>query len=481
MLAKIKKLELEAEVLEPNSKRRRQLAVVIEKYAEHFLRTLPTDKTYTADPINANAFRRLSISERSLEIAEILALLDKYVVKPGLNINAPGFLGFIPGGGLYASAWGDYLAAITNRFPSASFVSPGATRLENILIRWMNNLVGYPKSAGGNLASGGSIANLIGIVTARHVLGLKGKDFHRLVIYLSSQVHHSILKSLRIAGLEEAIIRVVPVDLHYCLDPIILNQLIKQDKKNKLIPWLIVASLGTTNTGSIDPLPEIIAIAKKHQLWVHVDAAYGGFFILCRSLKKHFIDLNQADSITIDPHKGLFVPYGLGTVLTKENNDLFKTHFYDEVDYFPDMDNEHPEFSPTNLSPELSKHFRALRLWLPLKLHGVGPFRAALNEKLLLSRYFYQSLSRVDHIEIACKPQLSIVTFRYCPPTGDSDQFNSLLSTYIKEEGKVCFSTTVLNNHTYLRMACLNFRTHFDTIALALDVLQHGIKHVLKA
>lgn len=479
MLAKIKQFEKNAKVLEPDHKQRKILVRDVEHYTNKFLEGLINSETYSPDLINQEIYNLLSIKDKPTYLKDILKILKHYVVDPGLNITAPGFLGYIPGGGLYSSALGDYIAAITNRFAGAYFVSPGAVRLENILIRWMAHLVGYSKMAGGNLSSGGSLANFIGIVTARQTFGLKSKDFSRSVIYTSSQVHHSVIKALRIAGLEEAIIRLVPADKNYALQPNILAQMIAKDKRKKLIPWLIVATFGTTNTGSIDPIEEISAISKKNKLWLHVDAAYGGFFLLCKSIHKQYSSIREADSITIDPHKGLFIPYGLGVILTKDSRHLLDTYYIDDIDYLPSVE-ENIEHSPSTLSPELSKHFRGLRMWLPLKLYGIKPFRAALNEKLLLTVYFYQELMKIKNIEVTCKPQLSVVAFRYCPPIGDANLFNALLAEKIKNKGEVFFSTTYLNHVLYLRMACLNFRTHLETIELSLIVLKQTIDELLK-
>lgn len=482
MLAKIKYYEELSRVLEPDGKQRNILAQQVEHYINTFLLELNTSKTFNPDLISPKIYRSLAITEKPEAIASILELIKNYVVSPGLNVSAPGFLGYIPGSGLYPSALGDYIAAITNRFAGALFVSPGAVRLENILVRWMCHLVSYGNAAGGNLSSGGSLANFIAIVAARENFSLKCQDYNRVVVYTSTQVHHSIIKALRIAGLKEAIIRFIPVNKNYSLKAEVLAKLIKEDKKHRLIPWLIVATFGTTNTGAIDPIDEIAEIARQHNLWLHVDAAYGGFFLLCRSIKKRYSDILQADSITIDPHKSLFIPFGLGVVLVKNAESLLQTYYYDEVDYFPDPSHIGPydELSPAALSPELSKHFRALRLWLPLKLYGVNAFRAALNEKLLLAKYISAQLVMIKRIEMACQPGLSIVAFRYRPSRGDPNDFNRRLYENIKLEGKVFLSTTYLHRDLYLRMACLNFRTHLDTVQLALEVIQDHIKRLVK-
>ena len=287
----------------------------------------------------------------------------------------------------------------------------------------MSGIIGYPTTSEGNLTSGGSIANLIGIVTARDAYHLKARDLDKTIIYLSEQVHHSVDKAIRIAGLNECIKRCIPLDQGYRIKSQDLEKVICLDRKAGLNPWLIVASAGTTDVGAVDPINEIASIAENNKLWLHVDADYGGFFILCDSGKAVLQDLNKSDSIVMDPHKGLFIPYGSGAVLVKDKMQLLESHHY-QANYMQDALTSTDELSPGDLSPELSKHFRGLRLWLPLKLHGLAPFRAALEEKIQLARYFYEKLQSIEGIELGPYPELSVVTFRFIPKHGM--QMNSI-------------------------------------------------------
>jgi glutamate/tyrosine decarboxylase-like PLP-dependent enzyme len=318
----------------------------------------------------------------------VLALIRDHVDTPGLNPASGGHLGYIPGGGIYFSALGDYLADVTNRFAGVFFASPGAVRMENMLIRWLAQILGYPGNSGGNLTSGGSIANLIGIVTARDARNIRSRDVERSVIYMSEQAHHSIDKAIRIAGLQGGeIVRHSFSGSRLSDDTVDLEEQISTDRASGLNPFLVIASAGTTDVGAIDPLQEIGFIAKKYGLWYHVDAAYGGFFVLTKEGKRKLKGIELSDSVVIDPHKGLFLPYGLGVALVKNALDLRTSHKY-QANYMQDAVSDTEELSPADLSPELTKHFRGMRLWLPLKLHGVKPFRACLEEKLLLAKYF---------------------------------------------------------------------------------------------
>ena len=244
------------------------------------------------------------ISEESTDPDEALNLLDRGVIQSGVNVGSAGHLAYIPGSNLYASALADYLAAVTNRYSGLYFASPGAVRMERILLRWMAGFLGYPAASAGDLTSGGSIANLVGIVTAREAHGLKAKDFDRAVVYLGEQTHHAIDKALRIAGLKESLKRFVPLDGRHRMRPESLEAAVEGDAKAGLRPWLIAATAGTTDTGAVDPLAELAEVAHRHGLWLHVDGAYGAPFALTEQGKRILRGIERSDSVVLDPHKG---------------------------------------------------------------------------------------------------------------------------------------------------------------------------------
>jgi glutamate/tyrosine decarboxylase-like PLP-dependent enzyme len=386
-------------------------------------------------------------------------------------------MAYIPGGPLYHSALGDYLAAVTNRYSGHFYGSPGSVRMENMLLRWMAELVGYPPQAGGNLTSGGSIAQLIAFVTAREEFGLKNEDATRSVVYLTEQSHHSVIKGLHIAGLGDSIRHVIPTDQNYRMVAGDLEKAILSDKKAGLLPWLVVATAGTTNTGAVDPLQEISSIAKQYQTWYHIDGAYGAFFVLCEPGKRILQGMQEADSLILDPHKGLFLPYGSGAVLIKEARQL-KDAFTFQASYTQDAAAATGEFSPAELSPELSKHSRGLRLWLPLMLLGTRPFEAALEEKIHLARHFHEQLQSMDRFEVGPPPDLSITTFRYLPKSGDVNEFNRRLIGAIRDDGRIFLSSTTLEDNFVIRLAVLGLRTHLDTITMAIDLLKNTAENL---
>lgn len=474
MESQLKALERQARVLEPSADDRSNLLNKAQRYGDEFLKDLPQKPAYVVSEGMGKGVYELPFEETPKGFDEILQVLESEVDTPGLNPASGKHAGYIPGGGLYPSAVADYLAAVTNRYTGVFFSSPGAVRIENTCIRWMCDLVGYPEEAAGNLTSGGSIANLIGLVTARDHAGLKAKDFHKAVIYTTHQVHHCVIKAIKFAGLQEAKIREIPMDDGYRMRPEKLKKQIRVDKRDGLIPLVIFASAGTTDMGAVDPLDDIAGIAKEHRLWFHVDAAYGGFFLLTNHGKQVMKGIDQADSVTIDPHKGLFLPYGSGAVLVKDGEKLYDSQHM-TANYLQDALKATEEASPADLSPELSKHFRGLRMWLPLQLFGIQPFRAALEEKLLLARYFYQKIQEIDRIEVGPEPELSVMAFRYMPENDDPNAFNKKLVDEIHRDGRVFLSSTNIEGAFYLRLAVLNFRTHLEEIDLILSILREKI------
>jgi len=410
----------------------------------------------------------------------VIAMLERDVVRPGANPASAGHLAYIPGGGIYHSALGDYLAAVSNKYAGLFFTGPGPVRMENLLIRWVADLVGYPATAGGNIASGGSIASLTAIVTARDAHSLKGADYASAVVYLTSQAHHCLEKALRIAGLGEARVRQIPIDDRFRMRPEALEAAIAADRAQGLKPWLIVAAAGTTDTGVVDPLDAIATIAERERCWFHVDAAYGGFFLLTEHGRSLLKGIERSDSAVLDPHKSLFLSWGSGIVVVRDVKLLAAAHgFSGDYMYMQDALREPGEISPADVSPELSKPFRALRMWLPLILLGTRPFQAALEEKLLLARYFHQEIQALG-FEAGPSPDLSVVTFRWSPPGAgleEANRINQQIVDRIKHDGRIFLSSTLLDGRFTLRMAALSFRTHRNTIDLALRILEsvvHG-------
>ena len=471
LLDEIERLERTARRLEPGAADREVLFSRVIEYAHRHLDGLAEAPAYVERDDYGRALLDASIAEEGISINEALALLHDNVDTVGINAASGRFLGYVPGGGLVHSALGDLLAALSNRYASVFYAGPGAARMENMLVRWMASIVGYPETSMGFLASGGSIANLSAIVAARDAFDVEGEAVGQAVVYQTEHTHHCIDKALRVAGVGRCIQRMVRVDDHYRMVPEALEEAIAADTKAGLRPWLVVASAGTTNTGAVDPMREIGEIAHAHGLWYHIEGAYGAFFVLCPEGRVILDGMDTSDSLVLDPHKTLFLPYGTGALLVKDGQTLYDAHHVKGI-YMQDAFDAEEEASSAYLSPELTKHFRGLRMWLPLKVLGVAPFRAALSEKLHLARYFYEQIQRLDGFEVGPYPDLSVVTYRYVPPRGDADAFNQRLVQSTQQDGRIYLSSTRINGTFVLRMAVSCFRTHRDDIDLALEILR---------
>lgn len=465
-------LERASRALEPGTSRRRKLRNAAVAAGERFLRRIGTAKAWEEPSLTGAGLLHTPPGERGVPLEHAIESLERDVIGPGLNPASGGHLAYIPGGGIYHSSLADYLAAVTNKYASVSFVSPGAVRMENLLVRWTADLVGFGAEAGGAIHSGGSIANLSAIATARDAHDLKGADYASSVVYLTSQAHHSIEKALDLTGMREAPCRQVAMDDGYRMRPEALERAIAEDRARGAQPWLIVAAAGTTDTGAVDPLAEIAGVAQREGCWLHVDAAYGGYFLLTEHGRARLRGIERADSVVLDPHKGLFLPYGCGILVARDARLLARTHGH-TGHYMQDANREVRDLSPAEVSPELTKHFRALRMWLPLMVLGVAPFRAALDEKLLLARYASDRLVSMG-FEAGPAPDLSVVAFRWAPAgmtPAEQDHLNQMIVDGVRKDGRVFISSTMLDGRFTLRLAILSFRTHLTTIDLALRVL----------
>lgn len=465
--------------LEPEAGLRKEWLGLAADYAERFLESLSGRHGYVPDDRAAETALADGLREEATDLPELLEIIEHGVDRVGVNESTGHFFGFIPGSGLYHGALGDYLAAVSNRYVGVAYAGPGAVRLERQLITWMAREIGYPDAAEGDLTSGGSLGNLGAIVTAREAYGLRSRSLRDAVVYLSAQTHHSIAKALRIAGLGDVRVREVAVDERHRMSAHALEAELGRDRDAGLRPWLIVASAGATDTGAIDPLAGLADLAQRENLWLHVDAAYGGAFVLCEPGRRRLAGIERAHSIVIDPHKGLFAPFGTGLLLVRDGRALRRAYAY-EADYMQDADRAGLELvSPSETSPELTRPFRGLRLWLALRLAGVGAFRAALEEKLLLARYFHEALAASPLFEVGAEPDLSIVTFWLRTPLGDEESLNEALVEAVQRDGRIYLSSTRLNGRFTLRLAILNARTHVEHVERAITTLSELGRKVL--
>jgi glutamate/tyrosine decarboxylase-like PLP-dependent enzyme len=471
--AEIGRLRDAAAPLEPESDARRGLAT---KALDHALAYWDDVEAAPSNRPWSEVFsRRLEpeFTEQGRDPAAVLDYVGACIEAPGFATTSPRFMAYIPGGGLIHSALGDMIAAASNKYSGFASASPGAVRIENACVAWLASVVGFPADAAGTLTSGGSIANLTAIVAAREARDPDGGG----AVYVTRFAHYCIDKALHIAGRGRAPKRLVATDERYRMSVEALEEALEEDRRNGVRPWLVVASAGTVDTGAIDPLPEIAELCRRYGAWLHVDGAYGGLFALCDEGKALLRGIDRADSVALDPHKTLFLPYGTGAVVVRDGK-LLQEAFSASGEYIRPLGESEVGPSPADLSPELTRHFRALRLWLPLQMAGVAAFRAAQAEKLALARYFHARLSELDGWDPGPAPDLSVVAFRYLPKSGDADEFNERLIRHVQQEGRVMLSGTRIDGSFRIRCAILCFRTHLEHVDECIDALVRGAEAV---
>ena len=458
--------------LEPESPELRRLIEACARFVVDQIDSLPTQPSWDvedAEPVAAGFVE--PPPERGSGIEAILERLRPAVAK-SFNTAGPGYLAFIPGGGIPAAALADFVACAVNRFVGVAAAAPALARIEAQVITWLASLMGCPPGAGGILTTGGSLSNLTALVAAR--ADKLPEDFLKGTIYLSEETHLSVLKAARIAGFPERSLRLVPVDARCRLRPGLLETMIEEDRSKGLRPFLVVANAGTTNTGAIDPLPEILEIARRHGLWAHADAAYGGFFRLVPEGASRLLGIEAYDSITLDPHKGLFLPYGTGCLLVRDPATLRRAHG-GRAAYLQDVSSGEGAPNFTDLSPELSRDFRGLRLWLPIQLHGLEAFRMQIQEKLDLARWAFLELKDEPLLEMLDEPQLSIVAFAARP-----DARGAELLRRVNARRRVFLSSTTMGGRYVLRLCVLSFRTHADRVRDAVGAIKEEARRLAR-
>jgi aromatic-L-amino-acid decarboxylase len=452
--------------LEPSPE---QMRAMVNKAAERVIEhiaSLPRQPS-AYDEFDDDARARVNalaepLPERGTDLDGLLDLLFREAVPLSYNSAGPGYLAYIPGGGVYPSAIADFIANAVNRYVGVWIAAPGLAQLELNVVRWFCEIIGYPAGSGGILTSGGSLANFTAVVTARRER--LPDDFRGGTIYTSDQTHHSVRKAAVLAGFPEDNVREIPTNEHYQIRLDVLRQRIAEDREAGQRPFMLVTSGGTTNTGAVDDLAGSADIAADEGLWLHVDAAYGGFFMLTERGRESMRGIERADSVALDPHKGLFLPYGNGSLLVRDPETLRRAHAT-FADYMPEMQQDTEFVDFCEISPELSRDFRGLRAWLPIKLFGIEAFRTSLDEKLDLAQWATDQLRGVPDMEILAEPQLSLTAFRWAPAGYSDDDLNDMnreLLAGVNARKNVYITGTMLSGRYALRICVLSFRTHRD-------------------
>jgi aromatic-L-amino-acid decarboxylase len=455
--------------LEPDAAQMRDLVDrAMERIVAH-VESLPSQPAMNVD--GATEYARALIEplpQRGQSYDELLAFLFDEAIPRTFTSAGPGYLAYVPGGGLFHAAVADLISNAVNRYVGVCAAAPALAQIEANVVRWFCEIVGFPRGSGGVLTTGGSLANFTSVVTARKAM--LPDDFMRGTLYCSSQIHHSFQKAANLAGFPYANIRELPVDEQFRIRIDALEEAIARDRADGWTPFLIAGSAGTTPTGAVDDLAEMARVAREQKLWFHVDGAYGALFMLTERGRAVLRGIEQADSLILDPHKTLFLPFGTGAVLVRDARALHRAHSL-HADYLPDMQESDELVDFCEISPELSRDFRGLRVWLPLKMFGIAPFREQLDEKLDLMDFTMRELRNIDDIEIIAEPQLTICAFRV---RGDDNRNRAMLAR-INARKRVMLTPAILGGRFVIRIAIGSHRTHRDRVEMMLDDIRASL------
>ena len=398
--------------------------------------------------------------EQGATLDSLLDPLFREWIPRSFTAPGPGYLAFIPGGGLYPAALADLITNTVNRYTGVWMAAPALVQLEANALDWLREWMDFPGETRGLFTSGGSMATFNGILCARerHL----GADIRPGVLYTSDQAHHSVLKSAKLAGIMPDRVRAIESDDRFRIRLDRLREAIVADRRSGLRPFAVVSNAGTVNTGAVDPLDDIADLCAAEQLWHHIDGAYGAFFYLAPELRQTLRALPRADSLTLDPHKGLFLPYGTGALLVRDGAALRAAHEATAA-YLPSMPHPQDFYDPSQHGPELSRGFPGLRVWLSVKLYGAAAFRAAIAEKRALAVDAFRRVARLPGIVVDAEPELSLFAFHLTAPgwsIAQEDAATRALMERTTARGRVMVTGSHTHGRYLGRVCVLSFRTH---------------------
>ena len=401
---------------------------------------------------------RETVPEQGVELEALLdPLFDEWMPR-SFNPASPGYLAYIPGGGVYTAALADFIADTTNRYTGIWQAAPALVQLEANTLDWLRDWMQFPAETRGLFTTGGSMAMFNAIACARE--RLLGNDIRAGTLYVSSQSHHCIAKAAKLAGIAHDRVRVIGVDSAFRMRVDELQRAIAADRLVGLNPFMVFSTAGTTNTGAIDPIDAIADLAACEGFWHHVDGAYGGFFHMVPELRSLLAGLPRADSLTLDPHKGMFLPYGTGALLVRDGEALRALHS-STAGYLPDNQNEF--YDPAQYGPDLSRGFPGLRVWLTVKFFGAASYRAALAEKRELAVWAAQQVAQIPGIVMDATPQLSLFAFHLEDPAlarrEAENAATRALMEHVTARGQVMLTGAMVGERFLGRVCVLSFRT----------------------
>ncbi len=412
--------------------------------------------------------------DEGCDALEVLASVERDVLANIMYCNHPRHFAWVPGPSNYVSVLADLLASGINVCPGTWLESSGPSQIELITTEWLLQLCGFPESGGGVFVSGGSIANLTGLVAARQ-MKLAGK-MEGAVVYSSDQAHSSNWKNLRILGFQPEQIRLVPVDQQFRLDVAALEKAVDEDRGSGRRPFCVIATAGTTNTGAVDPLNAIADVCEQQDLWLHVDGAYGAAAVLTERGRTLLSGMERAHSLVLDPHKWLFQPFDIGCCLVRDVRWLEES-FAEHPEYLQDTRDKMDMTREVNFCDrgvQLTRAFRALKLWMSIKVFGLDRFRAAIDQGISNAERAQQLLEEQGSFEITTPAELAVVTFQFRPPGHRGHDLNQLTRSIfdgIVDDGHAMLTTTVINGQTVLRLCTINPRTTDDDLRSTVDMI----------
>jgi aromatic-L-amino-acid/L-tryptophan decarboxylase len=396
---------------------------------------------------------------------ELLARIETEVFPNILHVDHPRFFAFVPGPGNFVSTMADALASGFNVFNGTWLGGSAAAAIELAVIGWFRGFCGFPETAGGLFVSGGSAANLTALHSAR--VTKLGDQIADATIYFSDQTHYSVERALRVIGFAREQFRKIPSDNSYRLPMESLREAIRADRAAGLRPFCVVANAGTTNTGAVDPLRDLADLCAEEGLWLHADGAYGAAAVICERGRQKLAGLDRVDSLSLDPHKWLFQPFECGCVLLRDAAQM-KSAFQLMPEYMRDVHRNTAETNPADYGIQLSRGFRALKVWLSINTFGLAAFRDAVTRGFELAEFAEQELRRRSNCEILSPAEMAILAFRF----GKDDALQTRLVDRMLRDGFAFLTSTTLKGRTALRLCTINPRTTEQDIVQTIDRLE---------
>ena len=446
---------------------------VVDVLVEHFEDLPNKPVTRRADRQTLDRELRKPPPEEGSDPEDVLEEVQRSVLSRMMHVDHPRFFAFIPSPSNFVSVMADTLAAGFNVFSGSWLEGSGPTEIELVTVDWLRQICGLPDTTRGLFVSGGSMANLTALAIARETK-LKNR-IPDAVVYCSDQTHSSIDRGLRVLGFKPAQIRRIPTDKDFRLVMSRLRKAVIADRATGRNPFCVVANVGTTNSGAVDPLPALADFCSEEGLWLHADGAYGASAVLCEENQSLLEGLERVDSLILDPHKWLFQPHEMGCVLVRDGQRLKQT-FRMVREYTRDVERSEEEVNLQDCGIQMTRSFRALKLWMSLKVFGLDAFREGIARGIALAELAEAALRELPHWEIVTPAQLGILTFRYVVPglsVAEIDALNVRLVEEMIDDGFAMVSSTVLRDHTVLRMCVNNPRTTEADIRETVKLLSH--------